>query len=193
MKEARLLVGGVDVTDMMVTGRRVPNNDCVICPNCTHQFVAIPVNVQQHQLRQQQNAASGTEAAVCADIVQRQQRGVAKYGVTVADNPLALRDWLQHAYEECLDQAVYLRRAMQAMDARRGEGNGAQMMYALERAAQANEKHANALFDQGDYGAEFPGTDAELIRAAMELLGAGSHSPPLPEPPTLHDTVGKLP
>jgi hypothetical protein len=55
---------------------------------------------------------SGVEAAVCADIAKRQQVGIAKYGMTVAANPLPLREWLQHAYEECLDQAVYLRRAM---------------------------------------------------------------------------------
>lgn len=59
--------------------------------------------------------ATGIEAKVCADIAARQALGVAKYGVTVQDNPLALQQWLQHAYEECLDQAVYLRRAMQEL------------------------------------------------------------------------------
>jgi hypothetical protein len=60
---------------------------------------------------------TGTERAVCDDITARQQHGIAKYGVTVQDNPLPLRAWLQHAYEECLDQAVYLKRAMQQLDA----------------------------------------------------------------------------
>lgn len=60
--------------------------------------------------------AQGTEARVMADIEQRQQLGIAKYGTTVADNPLSLREWLQHAYEECLDQAVYLRRAIEQID-----------------------------------------------------------------------------
>jgi hypothetical protein len=59
---------------------------------------------------------SGIEAAVCADIAKRQALGIAKYGQTVADNPLPLREWLQHAYEECLDQAVYLRRAIAEID-----------------------------------------------------------------------------
>lgn len=59
---------------------------------------------------------TGTEALVCEDIVKRQQLGIKKYGTTVCANPLPLRDWLQHAYEECLDQAVYLRRAMQEID-----------------------------------------------------------------------------
>ncbi len=61
-------------------------------------------------------SVSGTEAAVCADIFKRQQAGIAKYGVTVAENPLHLRQWLQHAYEETLDQAIYLKRAMEELD-----------------------------------------------------------------------------
>lgn len=56
--------------------------------------------------------ATGIEALVCADIAQRQAKGINKYGVTVADNPLKLKEWLNHAYEETLDNAVYLRRAM---------------------------------------------------------------------------------
>jgi hypothetical protein len=43
--------------------------------------------------------------------------GVAKYGTTVADNPLPLRAWLQHAYEETLDEAIYLKRAIEEIDA----------------------------------------------------------------------------
>jgi len=54
--------------------------------------------------------ATGIEAIVCADIAERQRLGVAKYGTTVKDNPLTAKQWAQHAYEECLDQAVYLRR-----------------------------------------------------------------------------------
>jgi hypothetical protein len=35
-----------------------------------------------------------TEAEVVKDILARQRRGVSKYGVTVANNPLPLQDWL---------------------------------------------------------------------------------------------------
>lgn len=59
----------------------------------------------------------GIEAMLCAEIAARQARGMAKYGTSVADNPLGLRQWLQHALEECLDQAVYLRRAIAELDA----------------------------------------------------------------------------
>lgn len=60
--------------------------------------------------------ATGTEARVCADIAGRQAKGLAKYGTTVEANQLYLRAWLQHAYEEALDQAIYLKRAMEEMD-----------------------------------------------------------------------------
>lgn len=61
-------------------------------------------------------SAQGTEQKVCEDIAKRQQLGISKYGTTVEQNPLPLREWLQHAYEECLDQAVYLKRAIEEMD-----------------------------------------------------------------------------
>lgn len=64
------------------------------------------------------HSPTGTEADVCADIARRQAHGLAKYGTTVADNPLSLRQWLQHAYEETLDKAVYLKRAIAEIDKR---------------------------------------------------------------------------
>lgn len=57
-----------------------------------------------------------TESEVIADIKFRQAMGLNKYKTTVAENPLSLREWLQHALEECLDQAVYLKRAIQEFD-----------------------------------------------------------------------------
>jgi len=61
-------------------------------------------------------SATGIEAMVCADIAKRQSIGIAKYGTTVAENPLPLRAWLQHQYEELLDAAVYCRRAIAELD-----------------------------------------------------------------------------
>lgn len=57
-----------------------------------------------------------TEAEVVKDILARQELGLKKYGTTVAKNPLDLRQWLQHAYEEKLDDAVYMKRAIQELD-----------------------------------------------------------------------------
>ena len=59
----------------------------------------------------------GIEAEVCADIARRQQMGINKYGTTVADNPLSLRQWLTHQYEELLDAAIYCKRAIAEIDA----------------------------------------------------------------------------
>ena len=64
------------------------------------------------------SSVSGVEAKVCADVAARQRLGIAKYGMTVSDNPLSTREWLQHAYEEALDMAVYLKRAMDEIDSR---------------------------------------------------------------------------
>ena len=58
----------------------------------------------------------GIEALVCADIAKRQATGMNKYGISVADNPLMLKAWLQHQYEELLDAAVYCRRAIAELD-----------------------------------------------------------------------------
>lgn len=58
---------------------------------------------------------SGIEAEVCRDIGRRQALGLKKYGTTVAANPLELKAWLQHAYEEALDQAIYLKRAIREL------------------------------------------------------------------------------
>jgi hypothetical protein len=56
--------------------------------------------------------------AVRADLLQRSQVGIKKYGVTLdeADVGVGLRYWLQHAYEETLDTANYLKAAIMKLD-----------------------------------------------------------------------------
>lgn len=66
----------------------------------------------------------GTEARVCAEIAARQQMGINKYGTTVAENRLSLREWLTHAKEEALDQAIYLQRAIEEIDAQEARKHG---------------------------------------------------------------------
>lgn len=56
--------------------------------------------------------ATGIEALVCADIAERQKLGLAKYGTTLADNQLELKEWLVHQYQELLDAALYCKRAI---------------------------------------------------------------------------------
>ena len=63
-----------------------------------------------------------TERQVVNDILMRQQYGLNKYGCSVADNPLSLRQWLVHQYEELLDAAVYCKRAIQQIDSQADDG-----------------------------------------------------------------------
>jgi len=49
---------------------------------------------------------TGVEAEVCRDIAARQRVGIAKYGHTLESSE---DDMMQHAYEEALDLAAYLK------------------------------------------------------------------------------------
>lgn len=60
--------------------------------------------------------ASGTEAKVCELIATRQHTGLAKYGVSVQDNQLTLREWLVHQQQELADALVYATRAIEELD-----------------------------------------------------------------------------
>ena len=51
--------------------------------------------------------------AVRDDLRHRSDVGLRKYGVTVAEAGLTHNHWLQHAYEEALDLAIYLKAAME--------------------------------------------------------------------------------
>jgi len=55
--------------------------------------------------------------AVREDLLRRSQTGIKKYGTTLDRNDLYLKDWLQHAYEECLDQANYLKKTIMMLEA----------------------------------------------------------------------------
>lgn len=56
--------------------------------------------------------ATGIEEQVCLDIAHRQIRVINKYGMSVANNPAALLESLQHAYEEVLALSVSLKRVI---------------------------------------------------------------------------------
>lgn len=59
--------------------------------------------------------------AVRDDLLRRSRVGIAKYGVTLDRTDLTLRDWLQHTYEETLDQANYLKRTIIELDRTNGK------------------------------------------------------------------------
>lgn len=53
--------------------------------------------------------------AVRQDLLERSQTGIKKYGVTLDRTDLGLEQWLQHAYEETLDLANYLKRTIREL------------------------------------------------------------------------------
>lgn len=57
------------------------------------------------------------EESVILEIKERDKKGYAKYGTTMTRNDLSLRDWAQHALEEALDLAIYLKRIIRDLDA----------------------------------------------------------------------------
>lgn len=47
---------------------------------------------------------------VMNDLNERSKVGINKYGTTLDRDDLSATDWVQHAYEECLDMALYLKK-----------------------------------------------------------------------------------
>lgn len=46
----------------------------------------------------------------CIELLERSNVGVEKYGTTLEENDLSVKDWIQHAKEEVMDMANYLER-----------------------------------------------------------------------------------
>jgi hypothetical protein len=73
------------------------------------------------------------------DLFNRSQKGIQKYGATLDRKDLNLKDWLQHAYEECLDQANYLKRSIIELE-----------LQELQREAEVDDAKYNAAY-KGHY------------------------------------------
>jgi hypothetical protein len=58
------------------------------------------------------NLQSDTYKEVITDLIAREKMGRMKYGVTVDKANLSEQEWMNHAYEEALDFAIYLKRLM---------------------------------------------------------------------------------
>lgn len=50
---------------------------------------------------------------VRADLLDRSQKGIQKYGTTLDRDDLTETQWMQHAYEEMLDGALYLKKLIE--------------------------------------------------------------------------------
>lgn len=48
--------------------------------------------------------------SVIDQLQERSEIGIKKYGITVDKNPLSLVEWAEHAIQESLDKALYLRK-----------------------------------------------------------------------------------
>lgn len=59
-----------------------------------------------------ENLQSDTYKEVITDLIAREKMGRIKYGVTVDKANLSEAEWMNHAYEEALDFAIYLKRLM---------------------------------------------------------------------------------
>jgi len=58
------------------------------------------------------NLQSEIYKEVITVLIAREKMGRIKYGVTVDKANLSEQEWLNHAYEEALDFAIYLKRIM---------------------------------------------------------------------------------
>lgn len=48
--------------------------------------------------------------AVIFDLLSREDKGILEYGTTMDRKDLSHEQWVQHAYEEALDLAIYLKK-----------------------------------------------------------------------------------
>tara|TARA_Y100001938_G_scaffold147247_1_gene228032 strand:+ start:567 stop:749 length:183 start_codon:yes stop_codon:yes gene_type:complete len=55
---------------------------------------------------------SAIEDAVCEKIKARSDVGKEKYGVTMEEEILSIREWLVHLQEELMDAAVYVEKLL---------------------------------------------------------------------------------
>ena len=58
------------------------------------------------------NCQSDIYKEVITDLISREKMGLMKYGTTVDNANLSEKEWMQHAYEEALDFAIYLKKMM---------------------------------------------------------------------------------
>jgi hypothetical protein len=111
------LIGGT----VPIIGNAMPNSESSNWPPTGRSWVSdgsqdIIELLHERPATKPQQAMSHIEAQVYADIEALQQKGGTKCSPPVAVHPLELKAWFQHAYEECLEQAAYLKRAIQELE-----------------------------------------------------------------------------
>lgn len=75
-----------------------------------HEVDVVGVHITQEEIK------DSVVESVREDLLARSKIGIRKYNTTLEREDFSLKDWLQHAYEECLDQANYLKAAIIKID-----------------------------------------------------------------------------
>ena len=58
-------------------------------------------------------------AKVFSEFIEREERGVKKYGTTMDRNDLSLDEWIEHMKQELMDAILYLEKIKSIYDAQR--------------------------------------------------------------------------
>lgn len=58
-------------------------------------------------------------AKVFSEFIEREERGVKKYGTTMDRNDLSLSEWIEHMKQELMDAILYLEKIQTIYDAQR--------------------------------------------------------------------------
>jgi len=76
----------------------------------------------------------GTEARVCDDITERQAPGINKYGTSVENNPLGLKEWLQHmrSKRRWIKRSTYAALSNKSNERKRSENRWVEDLWILQ-------------------------------------------------------------
>ena len=85
-------------------------------------------------------------SSVRKDLKQRSKLGIKKYGVTLDRKDIDLKGWLQHAYEECLDQALYLKRSIEEIETKELECRIPTVSFKYSRGDKMEHKQTESLY-----------------------------------------------
>jgi hypothetical protein len=80
------------------------------------------VTPQPPKPKGKQSATDPIVESVVYDLRTRSDVGVKKYGVTLARDDLSLEQWVQHALEEAMDLALYLKRIKVELEKTKDDG-----------------------------------------------------------------------
>ena len=68
--------------------------------------------IEKHLVDEEKEEKDSIVKAVRADLQRRSEIGIKKYNTTLDRTDLSEIDWLNHAYEEALDLALYLKKTI---------------------------------------------------------------------------------